>query len=161
MNTTNLFRNAVKNPASTTIILVLAGVMAYLMAGDVTRMQKAVTNYEYYQNLCYLVDNISRTYFCGIFLLMAYLTYIKKQYSKWCIWLFYIVGVSALVYFGIVQHLYGYVFNIVESAYHDKLPSMAGTLFVGPVYWIIICYFFVPKILKDARKLKEEQELTV
>jgi hypothetical protein len=43
----------------------------------------------------------------------------------------------------------------------DKLPSLARTVFTGPVYWIIIGYFFIPKILKDAQKMKEEQELTI
>ena len=92
---------------------------------------------------------------------MAYLTYINKQYSKWCIRLFYLLGISALVYFAAAVHIYGYVFNLVESNYMKKLPSMAGTLFVGPVYWIIIGYLFVPRILKDAQKLKEEQDLTI
>lgn len=161
MSTTNLFSNCAKNPVTAIILLVLAGVMAYLMVGDVARMQQATTNYEYYKNLCYLVDNICRTYFFCIFLLMAYLTYIKKQYTKWCIWLFYIAGVSALFYFGIARYLYEYIFNNVESAYLDKLPSIAGTLFVGPIYWILVGYFFVPKILKDARILKEEQDLTI
>ena len=58
METTNLFRNAVKNPVSAIVVLMMAVVMAYLIVGDVNRMQAATTNYEYCQNLCYLVDNI-------------------------------------------------------------------------------------------------------
>ena len=34
-------------------------------------------------------------------------------------------------------------------------------LYVGPIFWMIIGYFFTPKILKDARKLQEEQDLTI
>ena len=161
METTTLFRNAVKNPVSAIVVLMMAVVMAYLIVGDVNRMQAATTNYEYCQNLCYLVDNIARTYFCSLFLMMAYLTYIHKQYTKWTIWLFSLIGISALVYFLVAGNVYEYVFNHVEADYQDHLPSMARTLFLGPTYWIIIGYFLVPKILKDAQKLKEEQDLTV
>lgn len=57
------FLNVVKNPVSTIIILLLVGFMAHLMIGDIQRMQQATTVYEYYKNLCYLIDNIARTYF--------------------------------------------------------------------------------------------------
>ena len=66
-------------------LLLLAVYVVLLMVGDVSRMQEATTKYDYYQNFIYLIDNIARTYFCCIFLLMVYLTYINKQYSKWCI----------------------------------------------------------------------------
>ncbi len=35
----------------------------------------------------------------AIFCIMYYLTYINKQYSKWSIWLFYVMGVSVFVKF--------------------------------------------------------------
>ena len=75
--------------------------------------------------------------------------------------LFYVLGVSSLLYFVVAGHVFDYVFDHVESNYMNKLPSLARTVFTGPVYWIIIGYFFIPKILKDAQKLKEEQELTI
>ena len=161
MEFTTFIRNLAKNPVSTILLLIMAVIVSLSVIGDIKGMQGATTNYEYCQNLCYLVENISRTYFCCIFLLMAYLTYINKQYSKWCIWLFYLLGISALVYFLVAVRIYDHVFNLVESNYMKKLPSMAGTLFVGPVNWIIIGYLFVPRILKDAQKLKEEQDLTI
>ena len=34
-------------------------------------------------------------------------------------------------------------------------------LYVGPIFWMIVGYFFTPKILKDAQKLQEEQDLTI
>ena len=142
-------------------LLLLATYVSFLMVGDVSRMQAATTKYDYYQNFIYLIDNIARTYFFCIFLLMIYLTYINKQYSKWCVRLFYLVGISIFIYFGFAGQFNKYVFNIVESDYIDKFPRMAHTLYTGPLYWMTIGLFFVPKILKDARKLKEEQELTV
>ena len=156
-----LFRDAMKNWPGILFLLCLAAMMALLIYGDITRMQAATTNYDYYQNFIYLIDNIARTYFFCIFLLMIYLTYINKQYSKWCVRLFYLVGISIFIYFGFAGQFNKYVFNIIESDYIDKFPRMAHTLYTGPLYWITIGLFFVPKILKDARKLKEEQELTV
>ena len=161
MKSTKSFRLFAENVPGIIFLLLLAGMMVWLMVGDVSRMQAATTNYEYYENSIYLIENIARTYFFCIFMLMVYLTYINKQYSKWSIRLFYVAGISTLVYYAIASNYYGYVFNHVESEYVDKTISMARSLFTGPLYWIIIGYFFVPKILKDAQKLKKEQELTV
>ncbi len=165
----NFFRYAVKgNPVLTIILLSVIGTMIFFIIGDINNMleaknsmQGANSGYEYCRSLCNLVDNASRCYFMCIFFLMAYLTYMKKQYSKWTMRLFYVLGVSSLLYFVVAGHVFDYVFDHVESNYMNKLPSLARTVFTGPVYWIIIGYFFIPKILKDAQKLKEEQELTI
>ncbi len=161
MKPTKSSRFSASNVATVIFILILAVMMAWLMTGDVQRMQAATTNYDYYKNAINLIDNIARTYFFCIFMLMVYLTYINKQYSKWCVILFYLAGISTLAYYAFASHYYDYVFNLIESEYIDKTVSMARSLFTGPLYWIIIGYFFVPKILKDAQKLKKEQELTV
>lgn len=161
MKLTKLFQFRASNVVTAIFLLLLTGFMAWLITGDISRMITATTNYEYYQNAIYLIDNIARTYFFCIFMLMVFFTYINKQYSKWCVRLFYIVFVSTLAYYALASNYYEYVFNHVESEYMDKTVSMARSLFTGPLYWIIIGYFFVPKILKDAQKLKEEQELTV
>ena len=142
-------------------VLVLAVLMVWLMAGDIERMQAATTNYEYYSNFVYLIDNIARTYFFCIFMLMLFFTYVNKQYSKWCIRLFYILGVSTLIYYVIANQFYRNVFGLIEPEFMDKVPSMTTTLYTGPLYWMIIAYFFIPKILKDAQKMKEEQDLTI
>lgn len=161
MKSTKLSRFSASDVATLIFMLILAGIMAWLMTGDVCRMQEATTNLDYYQNAIYLIDNIARTYFFCIFMLMVYLTYINKQYSKWCVRLFYVAGISTLAYYAFASYYYGYVFSHVEREYIDKTITMARRLFTGPLYWIIIAYFFVPKILKDAQKQKEEQELTV
>lgn len=143
------------------VLLVLAVVEGWTMVNDVNSMQEATTQYDYYQNLIYLIDNIARTYFFCIFLLMVFLTYINKQYSKWCIRVYYLLGVSALLYFAWAGIFSRSVYNHVEPQFLENFPRMIHTLYTGPVFWMIIGYFFTPKILKDARKLQEEQDLTV
>ena len=143
------------------ILLILAVVEGWTMVNDVSCMKAATTSYDYYQNLIYLIDNIARTYFFCIFLMMVFLTYIHKQYSKWCIRVYYLLGVSVLLYYGWAGIFSKSVYNQVEPEYLENFPRMVHRLYTGPLYWIIIGYFFTPKILKDAQKMKEEQELTV
>ena len=142
-------------------LLILAVVEGWTMVNDISRMKAATNSYDYYQNLVYLIDNIARTYFFCIFLLMVFLTYINKQYSKWCIRVYYLLGVSTLLYYGWAGIFSKSVYNQVEPEYLENFPRMVHRLYTGPLYWIIIGYFFTPKILKDARKLKEEQDLTI
>lgn len=161
MSKINLFRNAVENPFTTTILVVITIVQAVVIYGDIQGMHTATTGYDYCHNLCYLFENISICYFMAIFFTMGYLTYINKQYSKWSIWLFYVLGASVLVKFFIAGLMFHYVYHHVESEYMDKLPSLARTIFIGGVYYIAIVFFLVPKFIKDTMKLKEEQELTI
>ena len=150
-----------ENLFMTGVVLILAAFVVFLMVGDVSRMQAATTKYDYYQNLIYLIENIAKSYFFCIFLLMSFLTYIHKQYSKWCSRLYLLSGISALFYFGWAGIFSKNVYHQVEPEYLENFPRMIHTLYTGPVYWMIIGYFFTPKILKDAQKLKEEQELTI
>ena len=161
MGTINLFRNAVKNPITTVVLVVVTIVMAVVIYGNIQDMHAATTGYDYCQSLCYLFENICISYFMAIFFTMYYLTYINKQYSKWSIWLFYALGVSVIVKFFIAGLMFRYVYHHVESQYMDKLPSLARTVFSGAIYWIAIVFFLVPKFIKDTMKLKEEQELTI
>ena len=93
--------------------------------------------------------------------MMVILTYIHKQYSKWCVRLFYLLGILTLLYFSFAGFFSRSVLSYVGPQYHYYFPRMIHRLYTGPLYWIIIGYFFTPKILKDAQKLKEEQELTI
>ena len=162
MSTTNLFRNAVKNPLTTIVLAVITIVMAVVIYGDIQDMHTATTGYEYCYALCHLFENICICYFMAIFFTMGYLTYVNKQYSKWSIWLFYVLGISVFVKFFIAGLLYSYVCHHVESEYMEHLPSLAKRVFSGQsVYWITIVFFLVPKFIKDTMKLKEEQELTI
>lgn len=150
-----------ENLFSMGVVLILAVYMGWLMIRNVSRMQEATTSYDYYQHLIYLIDNLARTYFFCIFLLMAFLTYINKQYSKWCIRVYYLLGVSVLLYYDWAGIFSRSVYNHIEPQFVENFPRMVHTLYVGPLYWMIIGYFFTPKILKDAQKLKEEQDLTI
>ena len=150
-----------ENLLGTAFVLILAAFVVFLMVGDVSRMQAATTQYDYYQNLIYLIENIAKSYFFCIFMLMSFLTYIHKQYSKWCSRLYLLLGLSALFYFGWAGIFSRSVFNHIEPQYIENFPRMIHTLYTGPVFWIIIGYFFTPRILKDAQKLQEEQELTI
>ena len=150
-----------ENLLGTAFVLILAAFVVFLMVGDVSRMQAATTQYDYYQNLIYLIENIAKSYFFCIFMLMSFLTYIHKQYSKWCSRLYLLLGLSTLFYFGWAGIFSKDVFNHIEPQYMENFPRMIHTLYTGPLYWMIIGYFFTPKILKDAQKLQEEQELTI
>ena len=161
MSTINSFRDAIMNPLLTVFFLVIALVMSVCIYGNIQNMSTATTGYDYCQSLCYLFENICICYFMTIFFIMYLLTYINKQYSKWSIWLFYVLGVSVFVKFFIANHIYNYVYQHVESQYMDHLPTMATIVFSGAIYWITIVFFLVPKFIKDTMKLKEEQELTV
>ena len=156
-----LFHNAVKNPFTTAFIVVITLVMAFVIYGDIQNMRAATTGYDYCHHLCFLFENICISFFMAIFCIMGYLTYINKQYSRWSIWLFYVLGAAVLVKFFIAGLLYDYVCHHVESEYMDKLPSLARTVYIGGVYWIAIVFFTVPKFIKDTMKLKEEQDLTI
>ena len=160
MDIKELFRKG-ENIVGTGFLLILAVYVGGLMVRDVNGMQAATTKYDYYQHLIYLIENIARTYFFCIFLLMVFLTYIHKQYTKWCVRLFYLLGISVLLYFGWSGIFSRNVYNHVEPQYLENFPRMIHKLYTGPLYWMIVGYFFTPKILKDAQKLKEEQELTI
>ena len=122
MKTTRFFRDVAKNPVSVVLLLATAALMAFLIVGDIINMRSASTNYMYCENLCYLVNNISICYFACILLLMVYLTYMNKQYSKWIIRLFYVLGVSSLLYFAIAGHVFDYVFHHVKPTMPKNCP---------------------------------------
>ena len=66
---TSKFFSKVENVFGALFVLALAVLMVGLMAGDIERMQAATTNYDYYSNFIYLIDNIARTYFFCIFMI--------------------------------------------------------------------------------------------
>ena len=43
----------------------------------------------------------------------------------------------------------------------ENLPSLAVDVYGGPAFFIMLSFFFMPKIIKDTLKLKQEQELTI
>jgi hypothetical protein len=93
--------------------------------------------------------------------LVCHLIYDKKKYSKWIIRLYYLWGVSILIYFCIAGVVFKYAVDHVEVEHMKDLCSLAKHVLLGPGVFIIAGYFIVPRILKDMQKLKEEQELTI
>ena len=150
-----------KNLVIMGFLLILAVWWGMMMYSDVSRIQEATTNYDYYHHLIILIDDIAKTYFFCIYFLMVDLTYSHKQYSQWSIRLFYLLGISALLYFCWAGSFSESVFNNIEAQNIENYPKMVRRLFTGPVFSIIVGYLFTPKILKDAQKLKEEQDLTI
>ena len=161
MGTINLFRNAVKNPITTVVLVVVTIVMAVVIYGNIQDMHAATTGYDYCQSLSYLFENICVCYFMAIFFTMYYLTYINKQYSKWSIWLFYLSAIVLLIHFFISGFIFEYVYAHVGVDHMDDLPKLARYIFGAPAYFVILSLFFVPKFIKDTIKLKKEQELTI
>ena len=161
MKSTKLSQFLMRYAIQLCALLIGAVIVTCLMVGDVNGMQSATSNYDYYLNAIYLIENIARTYFFCSFFLMGELVYNNKQYSKWTIRLFYLVGASVLAYYAFAGAYIDYVFKQVEPEYIDKYQKLVHHLYIGPLVWIIVGYFFTPKILKDAQKLKEEQELTI
>jgi hypothetical protein len=161
MGTLNLLQNAKKNPWSIVILIGLAAIVVWALYDEIHDMRQAATDYDYCYHLSYLYEIICKTVFACLYLIMTYLTYINKQFSRWSIWLFYVSAIALVLHFMIAGYMFDYVYAHVDADHLDKLPSLARTIFCSPAYFIILCLFFVPKFIKDTMKLKEEQELTI
>ncbi|WP_155267474.1 hypothetical protein [Xylanibacter ruminicola] len=99
--------------------------------------------------------------FSCLYFIMVYLVYINKQYSKWCMWLFYVWGVASLAYFIVSGMVYDYMFDYANQENIFKMAAHARRVLTGPLLFVMICFMFIPKLIKDAMKLKEEQDLTI
>ena len=161
MGTFNLLQNAKKNPWSTLILIVIAAAVAWSLYDEIRDMHQAATDYDYCYHLSNLYGIICKTVFACLYLIMIYLTYINKQFSRWSIWLFYVSAIALLFHFMIAGFMFDYVCAHVGADHLDKLPSLARTIFGSPAFFIILSLFFVSKFIKDTMKLKEEQELTI
>jgi len=161
MKSNSLFSNAVKNPVSTIIIVLIVLAAGFEIYLNVSGVQEATDSYAYYKSLTNLIKNGCRYFFMFIFLVMCYLNYIQKQYSKWTIRLFYVIGVTTFLYFMFANQWYEYVFRHVEVAQLAQMPRLAQTLYTAPIVWIVIIYLLIPRILKDAQRLKQEHDLTI
>ena len=161
MGTLNLLQNAKKNPWSTLILIVIAAAVAWSLYDEIRDMHQAATDYDYCYHLSNLYEIICKTVFACLYLIMIYLTYINKQFSRWSIWLFYVSAIALLFHFMIAGFMFDYVYAHVDADHVDKLPSLARTILGSRAFFIVLCLLFVPKFIKDTIKLKEEQELTI
>ena len=146
-----------------TIIVLCAGVVfvVWRYVHFINGMNQATTGYDYCYNLRELFQLNSKTVFLIIYGFICNRTYLSKQYSKWSIWLFYISAVAMLAHFVAAGYVFDYVYAHVGADHMDSIPSLARNIFGAPGFFIILCFFFVPKLIKDTLKLKQEQELTI
>lgn len=128
---------------------------------EIDGMNNAATSYDYCHHLCQLFEHISKTVFLVIYGIICYLTYSKKQYSKWSLWLFYVSAVVIVVHYFVGGEVFEYVCHHIGAENMENLPSLAVDVYGGPAFFIMLSFFFMPKIIKDTLKLKQEQELTI
>ena len=161
MSLTSIFQWTKKNLVT---IIALGCVIAYVVwvcMHEIDGMNNAATSYDYCHHLCRLFEHIGKTVFVIIYGIICYLTYSKKQYSKWSLWLFYISAVAILVHYFVAGQMFVYVCHHIGAENMDKIPSLAVDIYGAPAFFIILSFCFMPKIIKDTLKLKQEQELTI
>ena len=158
---TSLFQNAKKNPVSTIVLLLFFGYVAYSIIDDIQIMRQATTEYDYCEALCDLVEFLGKTITWCVYFVVCYLTYIHKQYTRWILWLYYLTVVVFIIYFISASCTYSYVFDRIGTEHIERLPALARSLYGAPLYFILFSFIFMPKLLKDTIKLKNEQDLTV
>ena len=161
MNSLNLWQNAKKNPKTAILAVIIAAVVVYSFVDDIHNVRHAATSYDYCKAICELFEYSFKVIVWCIYFFVCYLTYIHKQYSRWSIWLFYIVAAVMVIYYIGALNMSNYVFNHIGPDHFDSLPSMVHGLYGAPIYLIFFSFLFLPKLIKDVIKLKEEQELTI
>lgn len=158
---TSLFQNAKKNPVSTIVLLLFFGYVAFTFFYNVQAMRQATTEYDYCETLCDLVEFFGKTITWCVYFVVCYLTYVHKQYTRWILWLYYLTVVVFIIYFISASCTYSYVFDRIGTEHIDLLPALARSLYGAPLYFILFSFIFMPKLIKDTIKLKNEQDLTV
>ena len=153
-----------KLSASTIFIIFALGLLA-LFCWGIWGVAQGLLGAESNEDYCYYLSNmvyiVGALIFSCLYFIMVYLVYINKQYSKWCMWLFYVWGVASLAYFIVSGMVYDYMFDYANQENIFKMAAHARRVLTGPLLFVMICFMFIPKVIKDAMKLKEEQELTI
>jgi hypothetical protein len=153
-----------KLSASTIFIIFALGWLA-LFCWGIWGIAQGLLGAESNEDYCYYLSNmvyiVGALIFSCLYFIMVYLVYINKQYSKWCMWLFYVWGVASLAYFIVSGMVYDYMFDYANQENIFKMAAHARRVLTGPLLFVMICFMFIPKLIKDAMKLKEEQDLTI
>ena len=153
-----------KLSASTIFIIFALGWLA-LFCWGIWGVAQGLLSAESNEDYCYYLSNmvyiVGALIFSCLYFIMVYLVYINKQYSKWCMWLFYVWGVASLAYFIVSGMVYDYMFDYANQENIFKMAAHARRVLTGPLLFVMICFMFIPKLIKDAMKLKEEQDLTI
>ena len=153
-----------KLSASTIFIIFALGWLA-LFCWGIWGVAQGLLGAESNEDYCYYLSNmvyiVGALIFSCLYFIMVYLVYINKQYSKWCMGLFYVWGVASLAYFIVSGMVYDYMFDYANQENIFKMAAHARRVLTGPLLFVMICFMFIPKLIKDAMKLKEEQDLTI
>ena len=153
-----------KLSASTIFIIFALGWLA-LFCWGIWGVAQGLLGAESNEDYCYYLSNmvyiVGALIFSCLYFIMIYLVYINKQYSKWCMWLFYVWGIASLAYFIVSGMVYDYMFDYANQENIFKMAAHARRVLTGPLLFVMICFMFIPKLIKDAMKLKEEQDLTI
>ena len=153
-----------KLSVSTIFIIFALGWLA-LFCWGIWGVAQGLLGAESNEDYCYYLSNmvyiVGALIFSCLYFIMVYLVYINKQYSKWCMWLFYVWGVASLAYFIVSGMVYDYMFDYANQENIFKMAAHARRVLTGPLLFVMICFMFIPKLIKDAMKLKEEQDLTI
>lgn len=153
-----------KLSASTIFIIFALGWLA-LFCWGIWGVAQGLLGAESNEDYCYYLSNmvyiVGALIFSCLYFIMVYLVYINKQYSKWCMWLFYVWGVACLAYFIVSGMVYDYMFDYANQENIFKMAAHARRVLTGSLLFVMICFMFIPKLIKDAMKLKEEQDLTI
>lgn len=162
MNTNKSFwKQLKKNAVSIVVSVCLFAWVVYTIYSDAHDMQVATTFYEYSKAQCSLIESIGKYITWCIYWAIVYLTYIHKQYTRYSLWLYYLVVVIYLIYFIIASTTADNIPTHIEPENIEHLPSLIRSLYGAPVYFMLFSLLFMPKLIKDTIKLKKEQELTV
>lgn len=161
MSKTKVMQYAQKHVGAIIVFCAIAAHIVLCYVEYINGMNQATTDYDYCVNLSKLCRQNCYTVIWIIYFIICNRTYLDKQYSKWSIWLFYISAVAMLAYFVAAGYVFDYVFAHVGADHMDDIPHLARTIFLAPGFCIIMCFLFVPKLIKDTLKLKQEQELTI
>lgn len=157
----NVWKQLKKNAVSIVASACLIAWIVYTIYSDVHDMQLATTFYEYSKAQCSLIESVGKYITWCIYWAIVYLTYIHKQYTRYILWLYYLVVAAFMIYFMIGSIIIGNVIKFIEPQYIEHLPSLIRSLYGAPIYFMAFSFLFMPKLIKDTIKLKKEQELTV
>lgn len=164
MKKSSISNNSGKIPTTAIFLLIVIcwlGLFLWGIWGIVQGMCNAESVEEYSYLLSNLVSTVGMLVFSMLYMIMGHLIYIKKQYSKWCMWLFYVLGATCLVYFIVSNEVYDYLYSFANQENIQKMAVHGGRLLRAPACFVMVIFFLLPKLIKDAMKLKEEQNLTI
>ena len=136
-----------KLSASTIFIIFALGWLA-LFCWGIWGVAQGLLGAESNEDYCYYLSNmvyiVGALIFSCLYFIMVYLVYINKQYSKWCMWLFYVWGVASLAYFIVSGMVYDYMFDYANQENIFKMAAHARRVLTGPLLFVLLSVSWHP-----------------